>query len=609
MSRSKALLHGDGLLTAVTDVALAVQRTRSIKELIATTGHGLEALGLQVALVSLDRGVFGMRYLSTHPGVLGVLRGFGGDAGRWPLLAGTLFGTNAGPMLITDMPAALQEYAKALGGTQLTSDALTQMPKAAITSPLHVGGAQWGGLVVLHDDLRDDDVSIFRLFTLQLGTALEVCTGFERLERRTAELELVHELAVSGAQADYAALCHRALGTVARTTQSDATIFHRYNTDTDEYLMVEAFGTSGPAVGKYQRFSLPPGQPVLVAPLAVPVAKLPVDSALVAGEGFLHMAVVPLTIEGKPVGLLTLGRRRDAGFEDPEVRSAEILGVQMAALLERARLYDESGRLYADLKKSYDELGRTQQELVRHEKLAALGELAAVMAHEVRNPLGVIFNSLTTLKRLLKPTGDSEMLLNMVGEEADRLNRIVGDLLDFVRPYELVKKANAVEPIIANAVDAAAQSTLNANVRVLTEFPRELPPFPLDAHLLKQALVNLIVNAAQAMPRGGTVMVEATLEPHQGGTWLCVRVRDEGVGLTQRAAEKMFQPFFTTKATGTGLGLAVVKRIVDAHMGEITARANEDGHGTTFTVRFPPTHETRAGSLTPPKPSPSVPRR
>ncbi|MGV3624652.1 MAG: sensor histidine kinase, partial [Archangium sp.] len=454
----------------MTDVALAVQRTRSIKELISTTGHGLEALGLQVALVSLDGGVFGMRYLTADPGVRAVLDAFGGGAGRWPLLAGTLFGTNAGPMLIQDMPAALQEYARALGGTELSQHSLTTMPKAAIASPLHVGGTQWGGLVVLHDELRDDDVSILRLFTLQLGTALEVCTGFERLERRTAELELVHELAVSGAKADYAALCHRALGTVARTTQSDAAIFHRYVPESGEYLMVEAYGISGPSVTKYRRFSIPADQPLLVAPLAVPVASLPLDSELVAAAGFLHMAVVPLTIEGKPVGMLTLGRSRDLGFEDPEVRSAEILGVQMAALLERARLYDESGRLYADLKKSYDELARAQQELVRHEKLAALGELAAVMAHEVRNPLGVIFNSLTTLKRLIKPTGDAEMLLNMVGEEADRLNRIVGDLLDFVRPYELVKKANAVEPIIANAVDAAAQSTLNANVRVLTEF-------------------------------------------------------------------------------------------------------------------------------------------
>ena len=419
----------------------------------------------------------------------------------------------------------------------------------------------------------------------------------------------MHELAVAGPRADSRAICRRALETVCRTSESDSGILHRFDVESGEYVMVgDAFGYHGKLVDAFRRFRLDPAHPLSRAPLAMAARDLPNGAELVMAEGISHMAMVPLAIEGKPVGLLSLARNHDVAYNENDVRSAEILGVQMASLLERARLYDEANRLYGDLKTSYDELARTQQELVRHERLAALGELAAVMAHEVRNPLGVIFNSLTTLKRLLRPTGDAEMLLNMVGEEADRLNRIVGDLLDFVRPYELVKKPMAVEPIIASAVDAVSQSTLNSNVRVLTEFPKELPAFPLDAHLLKQALVNLIVNAAQAMPKGGTVTVRATVEPMGGVPWLTVQVHDEGVGLTQRATAKMFQPFFTTKATGTGLGLAVVKRIVDAHLGEVTAKANDDGEGTTFTVRFPPTTETRSGALTPPRPSPAIRR-
>ncbi len=609
MSPSKALLHGDGLLEALTETALAVQRTRSLQELVATAGGGLEVLGLQVALLSLDAQGFGVRYLTDAPGPRGlqsILSGGGGPSHRWPRLA--VVTTDEQPRVVADIPKVLSGYAEALG-VSVPDALLEQIPRVAIVAPLHVRSSQWGALVVVHDELREGDVGVLRLFALQLGTALEVCDGFEQLQRRTAELELIHELAVSGPRADSRVQCRRGLETVCRTAQSEAAMLHRYDVESGDYVMVgDAFGYTGALVDKYRRFSIPAEHPRSQLPLAVAVRDLPVDGKLIAQQGFQHMAIVPLAIEGKPVGMLTLGRVRDVAFLESETRSAEILGVQMAALLERSRLYDEANRLYGDLKASYDELARTQQELVRHERLAALGELAAVMAHEVRNPLGVIFNSLTTLKRLLRPTGDSEMLLNMVGEEADRLNRIVGDLLDFVRPYELVKKPMAVEPIIANAVDAAAQSTLNANVRVLTEFPRELPPFPLDAHMLKQALVNLIVNAAQAMPRGGTVTVVATVEPQAGVPWLCVRVRDEGVGLTQRATEKMFQPFFTTKATGTGLGLAVVKRIVDAHLGEVTARANEGGQGTTFTVRFPPTTETRSGSLTPPRPSPAIRR-
>ena len=608
MSNSKALLHGDALLKALTEVALEVQRARLVTELLSAAGSGLERAGFEAAIIALDQEAYALRYLSPRPHLLALQKELVAER-RQKLTGGAFRSITATeePVLIDDLRGAIRAFQQSLGrAPQEAQLALT--PGVGAIAPLHVRRSQWGALVLMHDKLEARDLAIIRLFALQLGSAIEGAQAFEQLQRRTAELDLAHELASSGPRADSTVLCRRALETVCRSSESQSAMLHRFDVDTSEYLLVgDAWGYDGPLVDRYRRFKIDEVRQRVSAPIALSTKDLPVDAQVVMNEGLLHMAIVPLQIEGKPVGLLSLARTRDVPFGEHELRSAEILGVQMASQLERARLSDESTRLYGDLKKSYDELARTQQELVRHERLAALGELAAVMAHEVRNPLGVIFNSLTTLKRLLRPTGDPEMLLNMVGEEADRLNRIVGDLLDFVRPYELVKKPMAVEPIIANAVDAAAQSTLHSNVRVLTEFPRELPAFPLDAHLLKQALVNLIVNAAQAMPRGGTVTVRATVEPVGGVPWLTVRVQDEGVGLSQRAAEKMFQPFFTTKATGTGLGLAVVKRIVDAHLGEITARANDEGGGTTFTVRFPPTTETRSVSLTPPRPSPSFP--
>ncbi len=608
MSTSKALLHGDGLLKALTETALEVQRTRFMKELLVAAGQGLEKFGFEVAVISVDEARYSIRYLTSkahHKTLQAAL--VPGD--RQPLTPEGVFRkamTHEVPVLVPGFRQMIRAYGQAQGRT-VPEGAVQKTPDVGVIAPLHVRRSQWGALVLLHDEVGEADLASIRLFALQLGSAIEISEAFEQLERRTAEQELVHELAVSGPRADSRALCRRALETVCRTTESDCGMLHRFDVESGDYLLVgEPWRYDGPLLETYRRFRIDPDNALARAPLAMAAKDVPHGSEMLMAEGLVHMAIVPLAIEGKPVGLLSLARNRDLPYSQHDVRSAETLGVQMASQLERARLYDEANRLYRELKASYDELARTQQELVRHERLAALGELAAVMAHEVRNPLGVIFNSLTTLKRLLRPTGDSEMLLNMVGEEAERLNRIVGDLLDFVRPYELVKKPMAVEPIIASAVDAAAQSTLHSSVRVLTEFPRELPAFPLDAHLLKQALVNLIVNAAQAMPRGGTVTVRATVEQVNGVPWLTVRVQDEGVGLTQRAAEKMFQPFFTTKATGTGLGLAVVKRIVDAHMGEITARRNDEGEGTTFTVRFPPTTETRSGSLTPPRPSPSI---
>lgn len=611
MSFSQGGLHGDALLAALTETALEVQRARAVEEVLRAAGDGLARAGLLVGILSVDASGTRVRYRSRSSLVERIeTAGLGFDAGRLPLHPDGEVHRSMREGVPLLLPAFRARMLSHLPNTPALVEVLRDVPDTAAVAPLHVRRSQWGAVLVLAEGLGEADLPALRLFALQLGSSIEVAEAFEELDRRTAELDLVHALAVAGPGVDSEALCHRALETACGTTGSDGGALYRFDTGAQLFVQVgEAVGYAGPLVEGFRRFAAPVDAPGVAAPLSGPVSQLPMGAQLLEAEGFRQVAIVPLRIEGKPVGLLSLARRADVAYSARDLRSAEILGVQMASLLERTRLYDEARRLYADLKKSYDELARTQQELVRHERLAALGELAAVMAHEVRNPLGVIFNSLTTLKRLMKPEGDAEMLLSIVGEEADRLNRIVGDLLDFVRPYELVKKPIAVEPVVASAVDAATQAALHHDVRVVTDFPKELPPFPLDAHLLKQALVNLIVNAAQAMPRGGTVQVRAATEPNNGQAWLCISVRDEGVGLTPRAAEKMFQPFFTTKATGTGLGLAVVKRIVDAHLGDISARPNDDGRGTTFAVRLPPSHDTRSGMGTPPRPSPSAPRR
>ena len=548
-----------GWAARLAPVGAALSRARTSDEAIAIAAKGLEGLGLSVAVI--DR-VKSIRFRHLSPAMES----------------------------LSETPSQAMVWLETAGaaGASWSARASQKLPSPVIVMPLGRRPQASGVLVLMEPTVTEAELPTFAMFGGLLGASLELMDASERLERQSAELELVHELALVGPRADSAEVSERVLSSVCRSTQSQAAALHRFDGHSGEFVMVgNAYGPSTvkPLAEKYRRFTLPKEPAFAFGP--VTSAELLPNSIELRAVGFVHTAVVPLFIERQPVGLLTLGRSVDHPYTDGEMRGAAVLGVQMASLLERARLYDEASQLYIDLKKSYDELARTQAELVRHERLAALGELAAVMAHEVRNPLGVIFNSLTTLKRLLHPTGDAEMLLTMVGEEADRLNRIVADLLDFARPYELTKKPIDIEPIIASAIDAATKAVNVPLVRVVTEIPRPLTKFPVDSHFMRQGLVNLLVNAVQSMPKGGTVTVRATIETENGNDFLVIDVRDEGVGLSPRAAEKMFQPFFTTKATGTGLGLAVVKRIVDAHQGEVSAQVNPSGHGTTFRCRFP----------------------
>jgi PAS domain S-box-containing protein len=292
--------------------------------------------------------------------------------------------------------------------------------------------------------------------------------------------------------------------------------------------------------------------------------------ALFGGRAYL---VLPLLVRDRYIGCAVIvddrGPRR---FTPAEVDRAAAVANQLAVAVENARLYE-------DLRRSYAQLAQAQRQLIQRERLAALGELAAVVAHEVRNPLGVIFNSLGSLRRLLRPEGDARLLLDIVGEEADRLNRIVGDLLDFARPVAPVLRP---EPLVQVVDQAVASALGDAAVEVVREVDPDLPPVPLDAHLLHLALANVAANAVQAMPRGGRLLVRVRRDP----SGVLLEVEDTGAGIPEEVRPRIFEPFFTTKATGTGLGLAVVKRIVEGHGGEIEVAGGPAG-GTVVRIRLP----------------------
>jgi signal transduction histidine kinase len=239
------------------------------------------------------------------------------------------------------------------------------------------------------------------------------------------------------------------------------------------------------------------------------------------------------------------------------------------------------------LERSGVALRAAQAELLQRERMAALGELSAVVAHEVRNPLGVIFNAISELRKQKPVSADAATLLDIVQEESERLKRVVGDLLEFARPHELSLDTVPPSRLVASAAAAAVRGGFDES-QVTTEAEVDLPIIVCDEHLLRQALVNLVTNALQATGRELPVRVRAFPKDNPTSA-VCFSVYDDGAGNSKEVADRLFTPFFTTRASGTGLGLAIVKRVVEAHGGEISWRAGGDGcqSGVTFTVAIP----------------------
>ena len=310
------------------------------------------------------------------------------------------------------------------------------------------------------------------------------------------------------------------------------------------------------------------------------------NKALVAEVGARALAVVPLVTRGAAIGVIvvveTRHRRR---FSDAEVARIVAVANVVAPAVTNAKMFE-------DLRRSYEALARAQAELVTHERFAALGELSAVIAHEVRNPVAIIFNSLAELRRLALPAPEAQLLVSIIDEETARLNRLVGDLLDFVRPYHAHPREARLDAIVAGAVEAARRAARDHAIAVRTEVTCPDRALHVDATMLEHALINLIVNAIQATPAGKGVTVRATVLEGTGPPLLCCEVVDDGEGIDSEVSARMFEPFFTTKATGTGLGLALVRRLATALGGTIVARNAPTG-GALFQLTIPVVGEPR----------------
>jgi signal transduction histidine kinase len=267
--------------------------------------------------------------------------------------------------------------------------------------------------------------------------------------------------------------------------------------------------------------------------------------------------------------------------------SGKVIGYTMALVRDDDERVVGAAMFFKDLTR-VEQL--EERERLR-DRLAAVGEMAAAIAHEVKNPLAGIEVMAGLLRRKIPDVPDAhEMLTNIIGE-AKMANAIVQEVLEFVRPMRLQVERTLVSLALQSAVQLADTKARRGDISVDIELPPGLPEIQGDRHQLTQLFTNLLTNAYEAMDGRGRVAITAQMvrmDNADGRDAVLVELADEGPGMPQDVADHVFDPFFTTKAQGSGLGLAIVRKIVDAHDGSIDLRTSP-GAGTMIRVTLPVT--------------------
>jgi len=300
---------------------------------------------------------------------------------------------------------------------------------------------------------------------------------------------------------------------------------------------------------------------------------------------------VRLEHEGKVYGLLTVSIPRDFIGDEEEQALFQEVARDIAFALHNLELEEERQRAKEALKEYSErleemveertkELKDAQEALIRQEKLAILGELAGGVGHELRNPLGVMSNAVFYLKTILdKADEKTGEYLDILSSEIGNANKIVSDLLSFSRTRPAEREKITVAELVAQVLE---KQPAPENVEVTTSIASDLPSVFVDPRQIDQVLTNLITNAYQAMPEGGKMTINAQAEKEQ----VSLSIADTGSGISKENITKLFEPLFTTRARGIGLGLAVSRSLAEANGGSIEVES-EEGRGSTFIVVLP----------------------
>lgn len=291
-------------------------------------------------------------------------------------------------------------------------------------------------------------------------------------------------------------------------------------------------------------------------------------SELARNEGLCSLLSVPLRTKTAVLGVLNVYTGEPRCFDESDIRLLTLLANQSGIAIENASLHR-------------DEM-EARERLRQSEKLAALGQLSAGLAHELRNPLNTVSMLIYAMSRELPEDQPISADLLIVQGELRRMSLLIEQFLEFARPRPPHFQPERIDEIMEETLLLIGPEARSRRVLIYKEWEKRLPPVWIDGAQIKQVFLNLLLNAMQAMPNGGRI----TVRIHVSGGSILTAISDEGLGIPPEVRANVFQPFFTTKQGGTGLGLSISQRILEGHNGRLRI-FSQPGSGATVVVRLP----------------------
>jgi two-component system NtrC family sensor kinase len=449
-----------------------------------------------------------------------------------------------------------------------------------------------------------DDLRMLEAVSSIAAAALENARLYMSMRSYADELALLNQIGITlTSTLDFSTVVRAALSQVQRLFQAEAVSLLQPDRQTSKLRFVRTVVRVPIGAKPFEipielqpgegiaGWALEHGQPVLVED----TQSDPRQSARVGeylGDRTHALMAVPLQTRERSIGVIQVTSREPGIYTRNELAVLQAIASTLAVALENAGLYDE-------LKALLRERERAQAQLIHSEKMSALGRLVASIAHEINNPLQAVQTYLTLAQEELALEEDEqqhtklERYLSTVGDEIERVSAIVRRMRDFYRPAREEVQPTDLHTVLESVLGLANKQLQHGGVTVERAWADQLPEIQANPDHLKQVFLNLLLNAIDAMPSGGTLCISTALDQMQAEgsgepSRPAVRIEfsDTGEGIPPNTLSRIFEPFFTTKERGTGLGLAISYGIIQAHNGQITVESHE-GLGTTFTILLP----------------------